>query len=86
MKKAKPMPKFKTVTLTPKQAEKMLVRDAYHDGFRAACEAMRKVYSAAEHKEIRRVIDAVDHTQGDPFMVRVLRSELRTGSRRRVLL
>jgi hypothetical protein len=74
---SEPMPvTFKTVTLTPKQAEKMRVRNAYHDGFLAACEAMRKVYSAAEHKEIRQVIDAVDHTQGEPSIMRQLRREL----------
>jgi hypothetical protein len=69
--------KLTTKTLTPQQWEKMQIINAYHDGFLAACEAMRKVYSAAEHKEIRRVIDAVDHTQGEPSMVRQLRREMK---------
>jgi hypothetical protein len=43
---------------------------------------MRKVYSAAEHKEIRRVINAVDHTQSEPSMVRQLRRELHAKARK----
>jgi hypothetical protein len=69
-------------TLSPKQREK----DAYHDGFRAACTAMRRVFSAAEYKDIRYIIDGMDHAQGDPFMVRWLRSELRRAKKEGVSL
>jgi hypothetical protein len=72
---------IRTRTLTAKQMQKMLVARARHEGFLAACEAMRRVYSAPEHKEIRQVIDAVDHTHGDPSTVRLLRSELRAKKR-----
>jgi hypothetical protein len=74
--------KVTTKTLTPKQREKMKIANARHDGFLAACEAMRRIFSAPEHKAIRKIIDAVDHTQGDPSMVRLLRSELRVKARK----
>jgi hypothetical protein len=37
--------KLTTETLTPKQAEKMRIANARHDGFLAACEAIRRVFS-----------------------------------------
>jgi hypothetical protein len=74
--------KLTTKTLTKKQWEKMLVDEARHDGFVAACDAMRRVFSAPEHKVIRDIINAVDHTQGDPSTMRRLRSELRAKAKK----
>jgi hypothetical protein len=69
----KPTATFKTVTLTQKQWEKQLVQHARHDGFLAACSVMKRLFSAPEHKAIRDIIDGVDHTQGDPSAMRMLR-------------
>ena len=68
--------------LTPKQRKKMQLARAHNDGFDAACKAMRQVFSAVEYKAIREVINAVDHTRGEPSMVRLLRSELRAKARK----
>lgn len=73
-------PTMKRITLTPKQWEKMQLANARHDGFLAACKAMRRVFSDPEHKAI---INAVDHVQGDPRIVRLLRSELRAKAKGR---
>jgi hypothetical protein len=69
-----------TKTLSAKQLQKMQLAGAYHDGFSAACDALLNVFNAAEHKAIRDIISTVDHTQGDPRMVRILRRELRVES------
>jgi hypothetical protein len=71
--------KLTTKTLTPKQLQKIQLSAAYHTGFSAACDALLGVFSAAEHTAIRDIISTVDHIQGDPRMVRLLRSQLRTG-------
>jgi hypothetical protein len=68
-----------TKTPTPKQLQKMQLSAAYREGFSAACDALLNVFSAAEHEAIRDIISTVDHIQGDPRMVRQLRSELRIG-------
>ena len=65
-----------TKTLSAKQLQKMQVSSAYHKGFSAACDALLEVFSTAEHKAIRDIISTVDHIQGDPRMVRLLRREL----------
>jgi hypothetical protein len=75
-------PTMKTITLTPKQLEKKRLYHAHHDGFEAACTAMRQVFSAAQHKWIRDAINAVDHTRGEPSIIRLLRSELRAKARK----
>jgi hypothetical protein len=41
--------------------------------------ALLKVFGEAEHTAIRDIISTIDHIQGDPRMVRSLRSQLRTG-------
>jgi len=74
-------PIMKTKTLSPKQWEKLQLANARYDGFNAALKAMRSVFSAAEHHHIRDVIKAVDHTRGDPSIMRLLRSELRAKAR-----
>ena len=72
--------KILTKTVSAKHLQKMQISSAYHDGFSAACDAMLKVFSAAEHAAIRDIVSAVDHVQGDPRMVRLLRRELRAGA------
>ncbi len=71
----------KTRTISAKQLQKMQVSAAYHEGFSAACDALLKVFSAAEHKAIRDIISTVDHIQGDPRMVRQLRRGLTNGGK-----
>jgi hypothetical protein len=75
--------KLTVKTLPPKQLQKMQLSAAYHDGFSAACDALLKVFSAAEHAAIRDIISTVDHIQGDPRMVRLLRKELRSKALKR---
>jgi hypothetical protein len=75
--------KLTVKTLTPKQGEKMQIANAWNDGFLAACKAMRQVFSAPEHKGIRKIINAVNHTQGDPSLMRMLRNELRAKKARK---
>jgi hypothetical protein len=75
-------PTMKTEAFSPKQWEKMQLANARHDGFLAVCDAMRRVFSAPEHRSIREIINAVDHAQGDPSIVRLLRSELRSKTRK----
>jgi hypothetical protein len=73
------MARMTTRTVSAKQMQKMQLSAAYHEGFSAACDALLSVFSAAEHEAIRDIISTVDHIQGDPRMVRLLRTELRTG-------
>jgi hypothetical protein len=69
--------RFRTVTLTEKQRQKMAVRASYHEGFSAACDALLHVFGAKKHAHIQDIISAVDHVQGHPPMLRQLRRELR---------
>ena len=69
-------------TLSSKQGEKMQLARAHNDGFSAACRAMRQVFSGGEHKAIREIINAVEHTQGEHSLVRQLHSELRAKAKK----
>ena len=70
-----------TKVITEKQHHANQRALAHHTGFLAACSALKQVFAGAEHKDIRAIIDAIDHVQGDPATVRRLRRELRAKAR-----